>query len=80
MSRPRSNVLKVGDKVSYKKHEGVVVSVSDYKVKPYNVHFMSHKRGLFNFNDLSKVRPKFNLTELVDDETISIKDSIDGEA
>jgi hypothetical protein len=80
MSRPRSNVLKVGDKVSYKKEEGVVVSVSNCKIRPYNVHFMSHKRGLFGFNQLTKVRPQFNLVELVDEEVISNKDSIDAEA
>lgn len=76
MPRPRSNVLKVGDKVSYKKFEGVVVFVSSCDLKPYNVHFVNHKRGLFEFNQLKKVRPQFNLEDIADEDNID-KDFID---
>lgn len=82
MSRPRSNVLKVGDKISLKKKkksEGVVVFVEKNALKPYSVHFHPEGRGLFAFNELEKVRPLFQLAELVDEEDLIVKEPIDAQ-
>jgi hypothetical protein len=77
MSRPRSTVLKVGDKVSHNKKDGVVVFVEPNSSKPYSVHFHPEGRGLFRFSDLEKVRPMFNMEELEEDEIITTKETID---
>jgi hypothetical protein len=79
MSRPRSTVLKIGDKVSHKKKEGVVVFVEPNSIKPYNVHFYPSGRGLFGFSDLEKVKPLFQLAELVDEDDLIIKEVVDAQ-
>jgi hypothetical protein len=79
MSRPRSNILKVGDKVSYKAKEGVVVFVDYNHPKPYNVHFCPFGRGTFKFDDLIKIKPTFKAIELIDEDALAIKETIDGQ-
>lgn len=70
MSRPRSDVLKVGDKVSHKNKEGVIVFIEPAKPLLYNVHFYPDGRGLFKHSDLKKIRPSFKLEELYDEDMI----------
>ena len=81
MSRPRSNVLKVGDKISLKKtkREGVVVFVEPHISKPYSVHFYPEGRGLFGFSDLEKVRPLFQLADQVDEDDLIAKEPFDAQ-
>lgn len=79
MSRPRSNILKVGDKVSHKDKEGVVVFVDYNHPNPYNVHFCPFGRGTFKYNDLVKIKPTFKAIELIDEDTIIPKENIDGQ-
>lgn len=70
MPRPRSNDLKVGDKVKQKEREGVIVFVEPQKPSLFSVHFYPTGRGLFRQEELEKVRPTFKLAELVDEEII----------
>jgi hypothetical protein len=77
MSRPRLNVLRVGDKITHKKKEGVVVFVEPRIKKPYSVHFHPIGRGIFDFNELEKVRPLFKLAELVDEDDLIPKEPCD---
>jgi hypothetical protein len=72
MSRPRSNVLKVGDKIKHLKmdKDGVVVFVEPALPVRYSVHFYPQGRGLFKYDELEKVKPLFKLAELVDEEDL----------
>lgn len=76
MSRPRSNILKIGDKISHNKKDGVVVFVEPNSDKPYSVHFFPDGRGVFKYNELKKVRPIFNVIELEKSQEL-LKGSID---
>jgi hypothetical protein len=78
MSRPRSKYLKIGDKITFNKLEGVVVFIEPNSSTPYSVHFYPEGRGLFKFSDLKKVKPKFIIDELENDKSfLSIKETID---
>jgi hypothetical protein len=74
MPRPRSNVLKVGDKVSHKSKEGVIVFVEPGNPLLYSVHFYPQGRGLYKINELQKIRPSLKFEELMDEDMTSISE------
>ena len=79
MSRPKLTFLKVGDKVTCGKKEGVVVFVEPHATKQYSVHFHPTGRGYFDFNQLTKAKPLFKLKDLIDEDEEVTEDSLDKE-